>query len=98
MAPHNLASQSNSQRPSWLATLVAIGLFCQGPLGALGMKPVQAATLNRFCQTTEQAAARKEALLKAAIKGNQTAQAQYRQQISQATAQLRQCRSQNLSR
>lgn len=93
MAYHNL--HPDSQRPSWLAALVAIGLFCQGPLGALGAKPAQAATLNRFCQTTEQAAAQKEALLKAATKGNQRAQAQYRQQISQAAAQLRQCRTQN---
>jgi len=59
------------------------------------MKPVQAAALNRFCQTTEQAAAEKEALLKATIKGDQKAEAQYRQQISQAAAQLRQCRTQN---
>jgi hypothetical protein len=89
------ASRQAPQRHSWLATLAAVSLLSQGPLSVLGLRSAQAATLNRFCQVTAVATTQKETLLKAAVKGNTTAQSQYRQQIAQDADQLRQCRSQN---
>lgn len=91
----NKASTNKPQRRSWLSVLISGTLLSQIPLGLLAVQPAQAeASLNGFCQVSEQAAAQKEALLKAAVEGKTKAQSQYRQKLAEDAAQLRQCRQQ----
>ncbi len=57
-----------------------------------GIQPLQAA-INAYCQLTSDAITSKETLLKAALKGNDDAQKNYKVLVRQHADLLRQCRS-----
>ena len=73
---------------SWITGLLPTVL---GPW-RLGPTPAQA-QVSAFCQLPPQAAAQKEALLKATVQGNPTAKAQYQTLVAQDAQRLQLCRA-----